>query len=418
MKRKIVVAALIAALLIASLSSCKSSRINEEDLGRINSVEVGKAEKADPLFEEQEFPFSGYSLTGVNFDSAMMSIKVPSNWSIRVENPSLIRLTAPMEDPYLPGNTFYIQCIYDYTMSGNDLDESAGDVTRLHEPFKTYLEGLKYSIAGSKEGSLRRWRGGWDSIESPDFVDEDNLACTGIISSEILYDKKTSAVVAQNVGFVATFFSWQDFPVMISTFALQGEIDDAKAVTEYIMSTATYRKPKFGDTEEKEFSKKVSATLPKEFASATGLSNVYRGPDGKTEATSGLSIGIYEVPAEFADKSIDAQTIMKEVGKSYALELMDQSCAGRYEASVNVTGEAEKSLAGEERAFFANCTLITNEEATVAAYTPYGAASILYMNCYVLERNEKHYLVISLFPMHQSELSYAIERLVIKSLKA
>lgn len=418
MKRKIIIAALISVLLITPLSSCKSNKINEEDLGRINSVEISKAEKEAPLFPEQECPFSGYALTDLKFDSSMLGMKVPSSWSIRVENPSLIRLDVPMDDAYFPGNTFYIQCIYDYSMSGNELDESSGDVTRLHEPFKTYLEGLKYSIAGSKEGSLRRWRGGWDSIKTPSFVEVDNLSCTGVINDEILYDKKTSAIVAQNVGLVATFFSWQDFPVMISTFALRGEMYDAQAMTEYMMSTASFRKPKIGNTEEKSFGKKVTATLPTEFAASKELPNVYRGPSGKADAMSGISIGVYEVTKDYADKEVDAQFIMDKAGEKYAFELMDQTCAGLYTPGINVTGEAEGSLAGEQRAFFANCTLLTTEDPPVAAYKTYGPASLLYMNCYVMEKNEKYFLVISLFPRHQSELSYAIERMVLKSLSA
>lgn len=418
MLRRTFITILIAMLVLTSLSACKSSKINEEDLGRISSVEVGKAEKATPLFEEQECPFNGYALTGLRFDSAMMSLKVPSSWSVKVENPSLIRLDASMDDPYFPGNTFYIQCIYDYSMTEDELNQAANDVSKLHAPFKTYLEGLKYSIAGSKEGSLRRWRGGWDSLETPDFVEEDNLSCTGILSDEILYDKKTSGIVAQNVGLVATFFAWQDFPVMISTFALRGEMEDAKKMTEYMMSTVSYRKPKIGDTEEKTFGKKVSASLPSEFKVSSDVSNVYRAPTETSTSTSGISLGIYEVTDKFADKSIDAQELMRQYGQTYAFELMDPACTGLYEPSINVTGEAEESLVGEVRAFFANCTMITNEEAPVAAYKTYGPASLLYMNCYVVEKNEKHYLVISLFPRHQSELSYAIERLVIKSLKA
>ena len=416
MKRKLFIPIMILTLVITSLSSC-TGKVKEEDMGRINSVEVGQAAKEEPLFEEQECPFSGYSLSNLDYYSANMSLKIPSHWSAAVQNPTLIKISVPIDDPHFPGNTFYIQSIFDFSVAEDGLSETNSDVTKLYQPFKTSIEGLKYSIAGSKEGSLRRWRGAWDKIEAPSFVKVDNLAATATIADEILYDKKTSEIVAQNVGYVATFFKWQDFPVMISTFALRGEMEDAVKMTEYMMSTATFKKPKIGNTEDKQFSKKVSANLPVEFEASPEIPNVFRSPVNKTLSTSGISIGVYEVPATFADKSVDANSLMQKAGQIYPLELMDPTCAGIYTPSINVTGEAEKSIIGETRAFFVNCNMITAQEPTVAAYRTYGPASLLYMNCYVVTKEEKNYLVISMFPRHQSELSYAIERLVIKTLK-
>lgn len=419
MKRRLIPLLLICTLLIGFLPSCTGERVSEDDLGKINDIEMENTQDSNPpLFEEQKCPFTGYSMKTVKYYSALMSFKIPTSWGVAAINPSQIKITVPADDANFPGNTFYVQSVFDYQASGNDLDPESSDINRMYRPFECYLEGLTYSIGGSAEGTLRRWRGGWDETRTPSFVDDKQLAMTAFLGDENLYNAKTSTSAAQNVGLVATFFKWQDFPVMISTFTDDSKMEDAAKMTEYIMSTALYKAPKISNTEDKEFSENFTATLPVEFSPIGENENAYAAPVTDTLSSSGISIGIYKVSDKYADEATNASYILNSEGEAVILDLMDQRCAGQYTPTFAVTGEATRSISGENRAFFANCNLISTGDNRASASLSYGPASLQYMDFYIIKKKGGTYMVVSLFSRQQAKLAYNIERLVVKSLNA
>ena len=419
MRKRPVAAIAIFLILLTCLSSCGNGQISQDDLGKINDIKIeAPAEEESSVFEEQDCPFKGYSMRELNFYTAMMSLKIPSTWSAVAVNPSQIKIRVPADDPQFPGNTFYIQCVYDYSVEDDGLSPDKSDINRLYKPFSCYMEGLKYSVGGSREGSLRRWRGGWDEIRPPSFVGEADLATTGILGNEFLYNKKTSSVVASGVGLVATFFKWQNFPVMISTFTDEDALEDSALMTEYIMSTAKFKGQKIKSSEEKTFEKNVTASLPSEFKPSEFKENVYHSSFTDPQATSGIGIGIYEVTADYADKKHDAADIIATVGEQVATDLMDPTCVGLYKARLNAANEAKENLVGEERAIFASCLFATDEGAEVAASRTYGTATTQYMDVFIVRKGgDKVFLVATLYSQQQSELAYAIERQAINTLK-
>lgn len=406
--------------LVPVLSSC-GSLLNEDEMGTIQDITIDSqtGDEAQRLFVRQDCPFTGYAMQKIKFYSAMMTLEVPSDWRVETPNPSQVKISVPLSDPNFPGNTFYIQCLYDCSVSEDELDPESGNIEFLYKPFNTYIEGLTYSIGGSKSGSFRRWRGGWDYTEIPEFVDADDLALTTYLDNEVLYDYKTGDLVAQDVSLVATFFKWQDFPVMISTCIERNMTEEAAVMMEFIMSTAEFRAQKISNVEKKEIDRKLSTSLPAEFKPKDGKSNIFLAPYGDTYATSGMGIGVYEVSSDCLSDTLSAEDIADSYAEQIAYDLMDPRYQSTYKPIPNLTGEGEKSFAGEDRSLFLNCNFITNKDARTAAASPYGSAALQYIDLYIIDKGDKGcFLIAALFSRHQAQLAYAIEKIVIGNLIA
>ena len=115
---------------------------------------------------------------------------------------------------------------------------------------------------------------------------------------------------------------------------------------------------------------------------------------------------------------VNASYILNSEGEAVILDLMDQRCAGQYTPTFAVTGEAARSISGENRAFFANCNLISTGDNRASASLSYGPASLQYMDFYIIKKKGGTYMVVSLFSRQQAKLAYSIERLAVKSLNA
>jgi len=404
-------------ILTASFSSCSR---NDENMGSINEITIessGTEKEADP-YERQECPFTGYGMKKIKFYSAKMTFEAPGEWKVSTPNPSQVRLDVPDSDPYFPGNVFYVQCIYDYSLEDDELTPDDNKIENVYKPFKEYIEKLKYSVGGSKSGILRNWPGAWDYAATPYFMESKELAMTARLEDEVLYNYGDGDVITQGGSLVATFFKWENFPVMISTFASADQKDKAAQMTEYIMSTVDYKKPSVSNVESKSFKNEFTVDLPKEFEPKESAENVYSAPTDSSYSSSGITVGIYEASKGMSDKEYPSESIAREAGDTIASDLMDQRFSDDYNVMTSYAGEGESSFAGEDRTVFLNVSFAAKDSTRDVVSSPYGSAAMQNIDMFIIDKGDKGcYLIATLYPKHQGELAAAIEKLAVKTLK-
>lgn len=411
-KNKLIIMLMMLALLLASCSG------KENNMGVIEDVEIEnqELETEPPLFEKQPSPFKDYTYQKVEMYAAKMSFELPVTWKVYPHNANAFKISVPYDDPHFAGNTFYVQCLYDFITEDGQLDEDKSDAKYLYRPFAAYIEGLSYSVGGSTEGCLRRWRGGWDTSVVPSFVSDDKLAYTVTAEDEVLYNKKTASLIETDTAFNAVFYKWQNFPVMISSFSYNDQAEDAVKMLEFIMSTSRYLPQKVGTVIQASFGKHTFS-LPQDFAQGQGTA--FHAPNSGAYSTGGMGLSIYEVNKDALDAEVYAdEDILDMYGERIAFDLVDPGCRDEYYlSSMSLDGEPEKKEAGIDRIIYASCNIVTDEENHVVANYPYGSASCYLVNIYVREVSGKCIMCAVMFAPPQTNLASTIGKLSIRSVK-
>ena len=405
-----VMLALLSLVLIAS--SCTKNKA--ENFGNIEDVEIAVSDEKPSdasEYEKQANPIEGYSYKVVDFGPAMMSLEVPESWRMTSYNLSTIRLDAPQEDPVFPGTTMYIKCLYDYNAMPDDLDPISHMASEYAKPMSVYITGLPFAFDGT-DACINSYKIA-DDVTTPKFVEDSSAAATKITKNVHIIRKDTASTISFNgLDHVATYFRWNTFPVMLETVVPSEKGYDAKALLEYMMSTATHKEQSAGNFETREVGK-TTFSLPKEFSALNQSGNVFLSKENLAD-TEGMSIGVFKVNE---DESFLTEQYFRD---NYATKLpeilADPSCADSYYITSSVDEYSGEKLLDEFKSYKGSVTFSCIEDDYKAAKLTYGASSAWRMNCYLVKRGKGIYLVADIFPPQDEELALAIEKNVINTL--
>lgn len=404
---------LIAILLIMSLTSCAK----KDEYGGIGEIDISSGEESVPEtpFAKQDNPFSEYSYKTVNFDNARMMFDAPKGWNQTVVNQSCIRYDVPADDPVFPGAVFYVKCDFDTMAAISDVDEFSHVAGEFGKVMSPYITGLPYPYNEGGNVWINSYSAADETIK-PTFTSDETAASIKVTKNVVLIDKVTADTFSTSgFNFVSGYFRWTDFPVMISTVVPSGWTENAKSMISYMISSAAYTDPKIAETATFSY-RKLSLILPKEFKASSDQGNIFRSPYKDTRATAGMSIGIFSVPEDIGELSVDY--IQSHYADSLATLLMNPESSDYYYPSVSCMEYEGEKLADESYACSAYVNIITNRYDYTAADMQYGMSSMPYMDMFVVERNGKNYMIAALYTRQQENVAMKILKAAIQSLTA
>lgn len=399
-------------LVITMLASCKK----DDDYGTVGSADVSTTEEADQgasLFEKLDAPFAEYDYEIFNFESAKFSFEAPKTWRRTIYNQSCIRYDAPADDPHFPGCTFYVKCNYDYYAGESELDPFANMAAEFGKPMSSYITGLPFTVMG---------RDAWikslevaDEYETPSFCKDETAASIKTVKNAIMIDKSTGdAVALGGMDFVAGYFRWENFPVMIATVVPSDASADAKAMVSYMMSSTSYIPQKVTDFSARTYSN-ITYELPSDFAALDGAGNISLSSPVSGKATSGMSIGVFKV-----EESLDTMTLdyfQDSYADSVAGLLLDPRCKEYYTVDASMSEDPEGRVLDEKKLFYGTVNILPQDEEYICARMTYGTVGVWYMNCFITEKGGDLYLVADLYPPQDDAAARIVEKAVLQSLK-
>ena len=403
---------LMTALMLTGLSSCSKN----DEYGEIGDADIGteeEAKAADSLFTKEDNPFSEYTYRTVDFDNAKMTFDIPKAWKETIVNQSCLRYDVPGDDGIFPGATLYVKCLFNYIAEENDLDPFSSVASELGKPMSAYITGLPYPY---REG-YDTWIEGYstaDETMTPACTSDKNAASLKVTEDVVLINKVTGDVTAlSGFNFVAGYFRWEGFPVMIATVVPTDWTDDAKSMVEYIMSSVAYKKQTVPEMTKCSY-RKITLDLPSDFSSSSTEGNIFRTSCTEVRATSSMSLGIFSVPESAADLNVDY--IQTNYSDQLASLLLDPEYMKDYYPATSCYEYEGGTLADEKAAFSANVNLATDRYDYTGAENPYGMGEMRYMDMFVIERNGQNYMIACLYSRQQEQVAARVIKSAIQSL--
>jgi len=408
--KRIICMALIA--LLALLPSCGKSK---DEYGSVGDADITTEETDEGLsiFEKQISPFNEYKYDNVGFESAKFSFDIPSTWTQTIYNMSCIRYDVPYDDPHFPGAAFYVKCNFDYSATPDGINEFSGIAAEYGTPMSSYITGLPFPVGG-KDAWIKSYTAA-DESESPSFCSDETAACVKTTKDVLLVSKVTGDTASvSGMDLVTGYFRWEDFPVMIASVVPTSESADAKAMTEYIMSSVQYAPQNITEYTVRSCGD-VSFELPAEFEAISGSGNIFISPAADIKATSGISAAVFKVDEEL--EYLTPEYFQNSYATGVANTLLDPACSTQYAATASVYEDTESKLLDEIKSFPGTATILPTGENYTCAKLTYGTVGSWLMDNYILEKGESLYLVTVMYPLQDEAIARIIEKSLIQSLR-
>ena len=413
-KRKAASILLTFLLMTSLLASCGKET---EEYGSIGDAEITQEEETgnqSSIFTKLDNPFGEYAYRTVDYQNAKMRFDIPKTWLEKVVNPSCIRYDVPADDKYFPGARFYVKCNYSYpAVPDPHHNEYLEVATEFSKNMKPYITGLPYPYG--KRGNT--WINDYDSpdeLEMPEFCSDETAACITVTKNAVLMDKVTSDVThLRGMDFVAGYFRWDIFPVMIATVVPSEWSGNAKSLISYIMSSVTGTKQKLQSAATYDFSE-ASLSLPMDFKAREGQDNVFGTSFDDIKSTSGISIGVFSLPNVTGELPIDV--LQSEYADRLAGILLDPKVTEHYFTATSASEYLGDKLADEKDAYTIYVTLTTDLYDYTGAENPYGLSDTSLIDVYTIERGGHYYMVATLYSMQQEDIARKVTRQALQTL--
>ena len=410
MSKKVIAAFLMAALML-TFPACSR---NDDEYGSVSSVEIPQEEDAADThqFEAQDNPFPDYTYRTVEFGSAGFSYDIPKTWRERVLNHSCIRYDVPGDDEHFPGATFYVKGLFEHSAARDDLDPFAHVASEFSKPLSPYITGLPYNYEG-KDAWIKSYTIA-DETSTPSFISDDTMASSKITRDVILMDKNTADVQTfTGMSLVATYFRWEDsFPVMFSAVVPEDSEEDARDLTEYVLSTVSAVQMKAEDLEERTAGS-ITFALPADFTPVNSDENIYISKDG-IGCSAGISIGVFRVNED--PDILTEEYFQNSYTDPLTAALTDPSCAAYYTTLASMQEVSGNKILDESRSFSGSVSIFPVAEDYITAGMTYGAGGPWMINGLIVQRGDAQILIAALYPAQKDAVVKAIEKSLMQSI--
>lgn len=412
MPGKRITVCLLIFILAVSLSSCNKAG----EYGTIEDAAVSIAEESSEgcsIFERQELPFEDYELSSVDFESALLRFDVPKAWQQTIYNMSCIRYDSPSDDPHFPGATFYVKCNFDYNAGSDELDPFSTAASEFGKPMSSYITGLPFTCNG-RDAWIKSFAAADESF-APSFCPDETAASIKITRDVILINKQTGdAVSLGGMDFVAGYFKWEGFPVMIATVVPSSASGDAKTMIGYMISASKYLPQRVSAFTERTCSD-IAFELPGDFSPFSKAGNIFISPASDIKACSGTSAGVFRIEESLDMLSPDY--FNASYAGSVAEMLLDPICSRYYSASASMQEDPEVLVPDEKRHFSGTVNILTDEEDHVSARMTYGTVGVWQLSCFVAEKGGALYLVAVMYPQQSDAAARIVAKGMLQSLR-
>ena len=188
------------------LSSCTKK---EAPLGHIEDVEITiEEEESEDIFTKEENEL-GYVTKRIDDQRARYSFEVPTNWSIDIRSGRVYQISAPSNDPHLPGAIILVYHAYNYT-SGDYIDAYS-----MSQVFSEEINKSSYKIGLESYTPL--------DITSPDEIVDDPSFTNGhadLVSIQyhegVTLIQGKMKVLTEEYSIINTYVNWDGTPTLFS----------------------------------------------------------------------------------------------------------------------------------------------------------------------------------------------------------
>lgn len=381
-------------LCTATLSGCSFSKDNER--GTIKKVNISTEDdsdvKAKNIFTRREIPF-GYTKQTISNGLAYMKFNAPSGYDVLIDSARHIELDVPDKDSRLHGATMHMLYDYsDYNFSLNG-DDTPAEASSYINNFEWELPSMKYNIEGTSY-SLRKQALPDEQVNVTNLSKEKNVVtCTVAKDVDLLastYDPGPSGYSQ-----VTYYYRWQKIPCCISTVVRTDDIDNAKKIIEYIISSITYLPSRIETSE----TYKVSGSTLTVVEGMVASNNKLVVPiDRTTNASAGIVVGLFDIKtnetAKLTEKTMNT-TYAAQMAKSLALS-SDYSIL----AETTSTSDSPNTMAGKKaQHYITNVTFVgeSGSENNPLAGTFYGDPCLMTMETLAITENNKQHILCVMY---------------------
>lgn len=353
MKNKIITS-IIAMLLIVSFSITMTSCGKTNESGSFEDVEIsddsGSSEDDKNTFTELDVPF-GYSTKKVNIGMAYSTIKIPRTYEILVRNARNVEIQAPEDDTNLHGATMHLLynfASYNFTVSPDGTGEESPyeeSSEYFFDKFAWELPAMTYHVNG-RNYTLREQELADKTILGASFTKNDeDVTCTIASGVDLLSSSLDHG--PEGCSQITYYFRWNGIASCLSTVVAKDDVEAARRIMEYIISSTKYLPSKVGT--EKVFElKNCTVRLPEYMEiDSTSASNIAVVPLNRTSNdAAGIAVGVFSVDTRKTDK-ITVETMNSSYGEQMAKALSPSGNNYRYYSSTEEVNASPKSISGK-----------------------------------------------------------------------
>ncbi|MDO4651155.1 MAG: hypothetical protein Q4B26_21150, partial [Eubacteriales bacterium] len=432
--------AILAVMMIIStcFTSCSTSFVKEEPY-QIEIPDYDEEEKsANALFNKTEDPSNGlYYYKPFEFESACMTIDVPSTWTVRAFGPTCIRISSPSDDPLLPEVGIILKCKLDRS-TYSDEDESVIPASEYGKIFKQDIDLLRYS----SDSSYSMFSGDTfafgikdaviENTEIPDYCNVEDAA--SIVTSDI---KKLDGGIDElqiddgRMFRLDGFYNWNNHPTLISMIGYDDNLEFSKNILKYIMSSSTYLRPnlepktyEYGIYTNSYDPELFSMLLPDGFILPSTYTRTIQVDDESVKPIAGVGISLTDINDVLDDEEMKLKDITPEYIKdNYSEDAVARLMSYGWERYGHLKTDTievseQKKLADEKLSFTSTQNLITDYPLSFDRPRDiYGFESETIIDYFIVERNEKTYMLSFMYLPYQKTAVKLMEKTAIETLK-
>ncbi len=372
---KLVVIFLILCVLL-SLAGCKK----DVDYGEIKEVDV-----TEPIDSEAENVFTplddnlGYSYKTVRHPRACMSFEVPNGWDIVFKNGRHIEITAPDNDPQLPGVTIHLLSCY--TLDG-EFHDTVGSYSEI---FDEELSGLYFNIDGKK---FRRTGYRPPAVQDTDasFTERKDMVSLAEFDNLSMVNSTGMLCESPCAGF-AYYVKWAQYPTVFSSVCKDELKPVLKRLLSYMVSSIQHQSQKITASRTITYDGLIFS-VPKGFQNKKDAENIFLCDYETSSVCSGMGVGVFKT-----QDSVDAQSIMFTYADKIALSFLPNQTYHNVYSCLPVIDSIKVAGKSAER-FTASCTIMPKK---ASAGDFYLSGQTWYLTIYALPYDGKEQSLIAIW---------------------